>query len=96
MPTYIYRRPWHIRPRQQVIVQSLSLALTLEQESFRWRADDGSETTATWLDVQDANIIKPITDPKRIRIIVNTTNDAPAKNYRLEYRKGSGSWRKVT
>lgn len=28
---------------------------TLTQEGFRWRADDGSETTATWLAAQDSN-----------------------------------------
>ena len=40
------------------ILVSLNASLptpVLTQEGFRWRNDDGSETTATWLAAQDTN-----------------------------------------
>ncbi len=33
---------------------------TLEQKRFRWRNDDGSETTATWAAAEDTNITAPL------------------------------------
>jgi hypothetical protein len=71
---------------------------TLEQEGYRWRLDDGSESGATWLDTQDTNITRQKNLNTRIRIIVNATGDPDSEQYQLEWReKGSGDpWRKVT
>ena len=33
---------------------------TLEQKRFRWRNDDGSESTATWAAAEDTNITEPL------------------------------------
>lgn len=70
-------------------------ALT-EQEGFRWRNDDGSESTATWLATQDTGITQPTGTNTRLRTIMNTTNDEPSESYQLEYRKvGNTDWHKV-
>lgn len=69
---------------------------TYEQEGYRWRNDDGSETTATWAAAQDTNIRAPRQSRRRLRILINTTLDAPANAYRLEYnRVGDNDWRVV-
>lgn len=62
---------------------------TLEQEGFRFRNDDGSETTATWKAAQDtsANLTPSIV--ARIRVLVNATGDPTAKNFRLEYKRST-------
>lgn len=71
-------------------------ASALEQEGFRWRNDDGSETTATWLANQDIAITQPSATNTRLRAIVNATNDPGSKQFKLQYRKqGAASWRDV-
>ena len=74
---------------------------SIEQEGFRFRNDDGSESTATWKDVQDANITLAATTAFRLRMILNATGDPASIGAQLECRyKPSGgafgSWAKVT
>ncbi len=71
---------------------------TLQQEGYRWRADDGSETGATWLASQDANITRGADVATRLRMLVNATGDPSSSQYQLEWRKVSGptDWRKVS
>ena len=70
---------------------------TLEQEGFRFRSDNGSETTATWLATQDTNITQPKTTNTRLRFILNSVNDRPSETYQLEYRLvGGNTWTKLT
>lgn len=74
----------------------LASSLDVQQEGFRWRNDDGSESTATWKAAQDTNVNMPIDGAARLRILLNATGDAPSAQYQLEYRiKTSGTWRKV-
>lgn len=69
---------------------------TLEQEGFRFRNDDGSETTATWREAQDINITVPVSTNNRLRILVNATGDAPTTQFRLDYKKSTdGSYKVV-
>jgi hypothetical protein len=71
--------------------------LVYEQEGFRWRNDDGSESAATWAAAQDVNITAPRQSRRRLRILINTTLDAPSNAYRLEYnRVGDNDWRVVS
>lgn len=73
-------------------------AVTWEQEGFRWRNDNGSETTATWLAAQDTQITQPTATNTRLRVLIDTTSGDPsAEQMRLEYRKkNSGqSWRNL-
>lgn len=70
---------------------------TIEQEGFRFRNDNGSETTATWLAAQDTNIIQPKSTNTRLRFVLNSTLDRGAETYQLEYRKvGDTTWLKMT
>lgn len=75
----------------------IGAGIPLEQEGYRFRADDGSETTATWLASQDSNISRARNLNTRLRTILNTSGDPYSRTYQLEYRrKGSGqTWRKV-
>lgn len=70
---------------------------TLEQEGFRFRADDGSQTTATWLTAQDTNVIRQKSTNTRLRVVLNSTLDRGAETYQLEYRKvGDTTWNVMT
>ncbi len=70
--------------------------ITLEQEGFRFRNDDGSEVAATWRQIQDVDdTIAPNTNI-RLRILVNASGDPETSQFQLEYRKvGSANWHKV-
>lgn len=72
-----------------------STLLAYEQEGFRFRNDDGSETTATWLAAQDANVTAPKATNIRLRILTDSANvDPPTKRLKLQYRKvGDDGWR---
>jgi hypothetical protein len=70
---------------------------TVDQESFRFRNDDGSESAATWLNTQDTNASKDNLTNVRLRVIVNSTGDYPSSAFQLEVRKvGATTWNKVT
>lgn len=66
----------------------------LEQEGYRWRNDDGSESTATWAANQDTALTGPI-GAKRLRALVNATGDPASTQYQLEWRLQNGTWRKI-
>lgn len=79
-----------------VLDSTLSLILSEEQEGFRWRADDGSESTATWLAIQDTSITRATLTNTRLRVLINATGDPDPAQYQLEYRKvGDTDWKKV-
>lgn len=68
----------------------------LTQSRFRFRNDDGSETTATWAAVEDADISVAALTAKRLRVQVAATGDPSAKSFKLQYRKvGDGTWRDI-
>ena len=70
-----------------------SSAATLEQEGFRFRNDDGSETTATWRQTQDTDDSADENEAVRLRIIINGTGDPSAGQYKLQYREvGNDTW----
>lgn len=73
------------------------LQYPVEQEGFRFRADDGGETSATWLAAQDTNITRGIATNTRLRMLLNNTvANADPSAYQLEYKKSSDSfYRKV-
>ncbi len=72
-------------------------AATAEQEGFRWRADDGDEVSATWLDAQDTDVSLNAGAHARLRVLIDTESDYANTQFQLEYREtGSGqNWRKV-
>jgi len=63
----------------------------LAQEGFRFRNDDGSESSATWKAAQDTNILLALDQPLRLRATINTGGDQGTKRYRLEYKKPADS-----
>ena len=66
---------------------------TLEQEGFRFRNDDGSESAATWRQSQDTNDSVAVSTTMRLRMLINATNNPDAAHYKLQYRKvGDDTW----
>jgi len=75
-------------------------SVTLTQEGYRFRNDDGSESGATWKASQDTNINLPANTAARLRILIDGSDDPDSANYQLEARlKPSGGsfgpWYKV-
>ena len=80
----------------QLIIDYTPAPATLDQEGFRFRNDDGSETTATWAAAQDTDVTKAISSALRLRILINGTADPASQQYQLEYKKSTDStWKKV-
>jgi len=73
------------------------ISFTIEQEGFRGRNDNGTETTATWIAAQDIDISVAPDDLFRVRYLLNFTGDAPSTQYTLEIEEdGTGIWKTVT
>lgn len=73
-----------------------AVALLLEQEGYRWRNDDGSETTATWKAAQDTSMTAPTGVTVRGRFLLNATGDPSSMQPKVQYRKqGAAAWRNV-
>jgi len=68
-----------------------------EQEGYRWREDDGTETTATWIDAQDTDIFRSKDTPMRLRTLTNyKSGDPTPRQFKLQWRKvGDPTWRDV-
>lgn len=67
---------------------------SIEQESFRFYNDDGSESAATALGAQDANVTVAAGTAARLRTLTNFTGDYTSRRRRLKYRKvGDDGWR---
>lgn len=63
----------------------------VEQEGFRFRNDDGSESTATWRQSQDVNDSIARDTNIRLRILLNGSSLPAASGYTLEYKKSGDS-----
>ncbi len=61
------------------------------QEGFRFRDDDGSESTASWLAPQDSPITFDINDPLRFRALIQGTTTASTTRYGLQFKKSTDS-----
>lgn len=70
-------------------------AAQLVQRAYRFRNDDGSETTATWINTENNIITMPKNTNVRIRIGINATLNIPPENLQVEYKKTGGSWIKI-
>lgn len=67
--------------------------ITLDQEGYRFRNDDGNEATATWKAAQDTNVTLAPGSVARLRFVVNGTGDPTSKALKLEFRKvGQTPW----
>lgn len=70
-------------------VRAISSSLSIEQEGFRFRNDDGSEAAATWRQTQDTNDTIATATRFRLRFLLNTSGDQPAKNFRIQVKKST-------
>ena len=78
-----------------IAVEIKAAPAQLEQEGFRFRADDGSESGATWT-TQDTDITRLTNTNTRLRFLVNATGDPTSQQFQIEYKKSSeGTWQKV-
>ncbi|HET9850863.1 MAG TPA: hypothetical protein VFP35_04560 [Candidatus Saccharimonadales bacterium] len=55
------------------------------QSDYRWRRDDGSETSGTSLAAQDTPATTVGTNPVRLRLLITHKGDSATYSYRLEY-----------
>ena len=73
--------------------------LSLTQEGYRVRNDDGTETTATWKAAQDiAATGVSASQNVRLRTLIDVSGDAPSQTYKLQYKRNSDAaseWRDV-
>lgn len=66
------------------------------QTRFRWRNDDGSQTTATWKAAENANVAAYAGTNVRLRCQVAATGDPPPTSYTLYYKRTTDStWQPV-
>jgi hypothetical protein len=65
---------------------------TIEQEGFRWRYDNGSESAAGWRENQDVD------ETGVDKNTINATGDPSTKQFKLQYKRtaeGASNWRDV-
>jgi hypothetical protein len=63
---------------------------TVDQSSFRWRNDDGTEATATWLAAENADTTQPAGMNVRLRLLLDSSVSAvSATQFQLEYKKST-------
>ena len=75
------------------LLLELAEILWLTLEAFRFRNDDGSEATATWIAGQDVSINRASETMTRLRLILDTNSDAPGLQLKLQYRPvGDPDW----
>jgi hypothetical protein len=68
-------------------------SVALDQEGFRWYADDGSESGSTALAAQDTGITAAAGEVKRLRTIINATGDPATTQWKLQYKLSTdGAW----
>lgn len=73
---------------------------SINQHSFRFFNDDGSESTSTFAGGVNGNVNLQPSDVARIRLLIDSTGDISGKQFQLEYRRnlplGSfDDWKKV-
>ena len=97
----IARPPGIVVPRSRVLDGILRLPPppSLAQEGYRWRNDDGSESTATFRQLQDVDdsIAKEIN--VRLRTLIDATGDPASEQYQIEYKEDADpdiEYRKVS
>lgn len=70
-----------------------------DQDSYRFRNDDGSETGATWLAALNTNVtVEPGSTIRRLRMLVQNTASGAGTDVDLEwqYNKNSAGWNNIT
>ena len=70
----------------------------LDQEGFRFRNDDGSETTATWLAALNTNASLAVDTTYRLRMLIQNATVGAISDVDLEwqYNLASAGWNNIT
>lgn len=70
----------------------------MEQQSFRGRNSDGSETTATWIDIANNDWSQDVDATFRVRFLIENTGAGAFANGRLQlwYNLASAGWNPIT
>ncbi len=77
-------------------IGTYSAPSSIAQEGFRFRNDDGSETTATWKAAQDTSITADVNQNVRLRTLVDLTSTSTVSQLGLQYKISSSSvWKSV-
>ncbi len=66
---------------------ALAGAAASEQEGFRFRNDDGSESAASWRQAQDVDDTIAKNVNFRLRTLINSSGDLASAAYRLDYKE---------
>lgn len=70
---------------------------TLQQTGFRFRFDDGSETTATWRAATNTNVNLVASEIFRLRFLIrDNAGSFPATALKIQYRRNGGTWTDVS
>lgn len=75
----------------QLVINYTAAPAAIDQEGYRFRNDDGSESAATWAASQDTNVTKPTGTTLRLRMLLNSPEDPGSQQYRLDYKKSTDS-----
>jgi hypothetical protein len=79
------------------LIETLTLVATQTLLNYRFRNDDGSETTATWKTTEQTDIAVTVGQTFRLRLQVDTTGDEPSQPLTLQFRKvGDAVWTSLT
>jgi len=62
-------------------------SLATEQEGYRWRDDDGSESGASWLAAQDTTIEGAVGETTRLRVLLDVDGDLASSQVTLQYKR---------
>ena len=70
----------------------------LDQDSYRFRNDDGSETTATWIQAINTNATLAVNTTYRLRMLVQNATAGAISDVDLEwqYNLASAGWVDIT
>ena len=64
-------------------------AVSLTQEGFRFRNDDGSQTAATWVALQDTGVEFPAGQKLRLRALIDAAGSPASSQFQLEVKKST-------
>ena len=81
-----------------IVIPPAAVSLTYEQEGFRFRNDDGSESAASWRQTQDVDDSVGKEVNVRLRVLTDTTGDSPSVTRTLQVRRddeATTEWRDV-
>lgn len=74
---------------------NLGASASIVLAAARFRADDGSESGASWLAAQNVSIYRAADLATRIRMLLQATGNPATQQWQLEYRLSGGSWAAV-